>query len=515
MPDADTHFQIASTLLDQARLDSGKLELYLSAADHFLVASTMTEEMAASASDFSLHELLGLSSYFAHEAWHSRAMYWYEHHDIPKAKHNLAKAKQFSNRSVKSFKRALKFETDSDSHERVIRKLAREMLCHKIDEQWTLVFDARESFDSQEWQKCLELYGQVLSGLQLLFSECRKVADDQIAAAIESSYYVVLLNICQVTIGVEQSRAEALPGMLHLSSEQAIVIIRNWLDAYRFAMNAVTAHPGVQRFYSGLVHIRLQLEKIANDFPWRFLIDHFGGEGDLVGLLRAIDPKQLKQVLASTGKASEVECSCRVLFLASNPSDPSIGRLKIDREAGELLYALRHGGQEPDVDISFRWAAKPTDIQQCVLSYRPKIVHFSGHGTTDGEIVMEDFCGRPFVVSASGLSKLFACFDGEVKVVLLNACFSAKQAKGIAEYVDCVIGMDESIGDMAARRFAVSFYRAVSYGKSVGCAFDLACNELMLSTVEREDLPRLISRSGVDPKSVFVVDGTQEISEAS
>jgi len=53
-------------------------------------------------------------------------------------------------------------------------------------------------------------------------------------------------------------------------------------------------------------------------------------------------------------------------------------------------------------------------------------------------------------VSTESLAKLFKLFQENVECVLLNACYSEAQAAAIHQHIDCVIGMNQAIGDKAA-----------------------------------------------------------------
>ncbi|NUO10141.1 MAG: hypothetical protein HUU08_15980 [Candidatus Brocadia sp.] len=69
------------------------------------------------------------------------------------------------------------------------------------------------------------------------------------------------------------------------------------------------------------------------------------------------------------------------------------------------------------------------------------IVHFIGHGSSESEIVLEDMVGKSQPVSSRAFSQLFSVLRDNVKCVVLNVCYSEAQAKVIAEYIHCVIGM--------------------------------------------------------------------------
>jgi hypothetical protein len=54
---------------------------------------------------------------------------------------------------------------------------------------------------------------------------------------------------------------------------------------------------------------------------------------------------------------------------------------------------------------------------------------------------------------------------------VLNACYSQGQAHTIQTAVKTVVGTTDAVGDEAARRFSVAFYRSLGDGLSVGEAF--------------------------------------------
>jgi len=65
--------------------------------------------------------------------------------------------------------------------------------------------------------------------------------------------------------------------------------------------------------------------------------------------------------------------------------------------------------------------------------------------------------------------------------------------------------MKSEIGDEAAITFSEYFYSALGYGRSVKEAFEQGITALMLEGVHEENIPVLISRKGIDPASVMLV----------
>jgi len=64
--------------------------------------------------------------------------------------------------------------------------------------------------------------------------------------------------------------------------------------------------------------------------------------------------------------------------------------------------------------------------------------------------------------------------------VVLNACYSDEQAEALCARVDCVVGMSGTIGDDAARNFAIGFYGGLGERESIGAAFRQGCAAISL-----------------------------------
>ena len=165
----------------------------------------------------------------------------------------------------------------------------------------------------------------------------------------------------------------------------------------------------------------------------------------------------------------------RVLFLAANPVRTA--RLALDEEYRQIGQKIRLAGGRDLFELIGCWAVRPDDLLQGLNEHRPHIVHFSGHGSQDGEIMLSGENGRDQPVSARALERLFSLpsLTGQTQIVVLNACYTAIQAEAIAKHIDYVVGMPAAVGDRAAAVFAASFYRALGFGRDVPEAFEQAC----------------------------------------
>jgi hypothetical protein len=61
------------------------------------------------------------------------------------------------------------------------------------------------------------------------------------------------------------------------------------------------------------------------------------------------------------------------------------------------------------------WAVRPLDVLQALNEHHPRIVHFSGHGSDQDEIVFQDNNGATKLVSKEAIVQTMAAASGESK----------------------------------------------------------------------------------------------------
>ncbi|GBO52905.1 hypothetical protein APA_706 [Pseudanabaena sp. lw0831] len=165
----------------------------------------------------------------------------------------------------------------------------------------------------------------------------------------------------------------------------------------------------------------------------------------------------------------------KILFLSADPSDAS--RLRLGQELRDIRERLQLAKQRDRFTLESRESIRPEDITQAIFDVEPQIIHFSGHGTEAGELCFESLLGTTQPVQPSALADLFKLMKGQVKCVVLNACYSERQAKAIAEHIPFVVGMNKAIGDKAAIAFAVGFYKALGAGQAIEKAYKFGCRD--------------------------------------
>jgi len=189
-----------------------------------------------------------------------------------------------------------------------------------------------------------------------------------------------------------------------------------------------------------------------------------------------------------------------ILFLAANPRGADM--LALEKEAGDIF---RKTERVRRLERKLSMSTRIDDLAHDLLRHRPTVVHFAGHGSRGGKLLLEDEHGAAALVSVAALGRLFRDVGG-VRCVVLNACFSAEHASAVAQHVPCVVAMSAAIADTAAIAFASAFYEALAFGRGVEQAFRLSCDGVALRALPHAEVPRLLFREGVNPAEVRVFD---------
>ncbi|RFP57926.1 MAG: CHAT domain-containing protein [Limnothrix sp. CACIAM 69d] len=182
----------------------------------------------------------------------------------------------------------------------------------------------------------------------------------------------------------------------------------------------------------------------------------------------------------------------KILILSANPKNST--PLRLDQEVREIDEGLTRAKQRDRFELLQKWAVRPRDVQRAILELTPQIVHFSGHGVGEAGLAMEDETGQAKLVSTQAIAGLFELFADQIECVLLNACYSEVQAKVIAQHIPYVIGMNQAVGDAAAREFAVGFYDALGAGRDIEFAYKFARNSIQMAGIPEDLTPVLLRK---------------------
>jgi tetratricopeptide (TPR) repeat protein len=183
----------------------------------------------------------------------------------------------------------------------------------------------------------------------------------------------------------------------------------------------------------------------------------------------------LKKSTSQKNKSEKI-IKQKILFIAANPSNES--RLQTDLEFRIIKAEIRRGTHRDAFEFLQPQLAVTISELVRAMNDRPHIVHFSGHGDKEGIIITTEN-NESVVLPISAMDRLFKPLIGITKIVILNSCYSAEQAKSISRYGIYVVGNNLPIGDKAAIDFAKGLYNGLSEGKNFETAYNDAQIVLM------------------------------------
>jgi CHAT domain len=204
--------------------------------------------------------------------------------------------------------------------------------------------------------------------------------------------------------------------------------------------------------------------------------------------LKALTPRGWDLVNAGGDGARQVQKS--ILFVSSDPR--GVPRLRLLHEEREIRLVHRSSRNRDRFKFETCPSARPKDITDALLQMKPTILHFSGHGTIAGKLCFENDSGELKLVSCKAIASLLRAVDHPVEFVVLNCCYSAKEAADLSDCVSGIACMSDTVSDDVAISFATGFYQAVFALESNEDAFAVGKSLVMMEIEGREDVLSLV-----------------------
>ena len=111
----------------------------------------------------------------------------------------------------------------------------------------------------------------------------------------------------------------------------------------------------------------------------------------------------------------------KILFLAASPSDMT--PLGLDEESRAIGQKLRASERRDSLELITKWAVRPDDLLDYLNEFQPHVVHFSGHGTDQQQIVLVNDSRVAIPVSARAIRQLFKAFKDNIRVACSTPAF--------------------------------------------------------------------------------------------
>ena len=209
-------------------------------------------------------------------------------------------------------------------------------------------------------------------------------------------------------------------------------------------------------------------------------------------------------------KMKEPKEKVNILFLGANPDiilqdGTEKTKLKLEKETREIQEAITKSLNRDSIHFETRLAVRTSDLFQAINEVNPTIIHFSGHGTATGELVLQDNGDQPKFVDIEAIVKMIEASTDNLRLVVFNNCFSSFFAESVSEIVEASIGMNDTISDEAAIIFASQLYSAIGFGNSLEKAFNQAKSRLLLEGINEDLAPELYVNEKFKSSNIYIV----------
>ncbi len=113
--------------------------------------------------------------------------------------------------------------------------------------------------------------------------------------------------------------------------------------------------------------------------------------------------------------------------------------MRLGKEVSETEQILQRTDQGHQFKVIPKFAIDDRELRLQLLNENPQVVHFSGHGEGEAELILEHDSGKGQWASTAALAGLFQQSTQQIECVVLNACYSQVQAEAIAQHIPYVM----------------------------------------------------------------------------
>lgn len=182
----------------------------------------------------------------------------------------------------------------------------------------------------------------------------------------------------------------------------------------------------------------------------------------------------------------------KIALLVTNPD--SRASLQTGVEARYIDEGIRLGRKADEVDLKVVLAPTLDTLLDTLNSYRPDVIHFSGHGGGQTLLFDNEKAGDDggTVLDFDMVARVVGATSAAPKLLVLVACDTVDGAGRFLDAVPAVIAMADAINDEAACEFSRRFYQSLSAGATIANSLDQAKLVLENKGYADADLPTLL-----------------------
>jgi hypothetical protein len=167
----------------------------------------------------------------------------------------------------------------------------------------------------------------------------------------------------------------------------------------------------------------------------------------------------------------------KILFIAANLETSSAADIAWLKEYKAMQNIFAQNGFQNSMYIEPHFNTTPDEFLNFTQGENIWLLHFCGHGNSNGKIILQDESDDVFAVRNRDFVNVLSDISG-LKCVLFNACNSHILAEETQEIVDYVIGFDGVIHNDDAIEFIQRFYSSFLKVKTIPMAYRLATQGL-------------------------------------
>ncbi|MCB9796308.1 MAG: hypothetical protein H6741_26740 [Alphaproteobacteria bacterium] len=183
--------------------------------------------------------------------------------------------------------------------------------------------------------------------------------------------------------------------------------------------------------------------------------------------------------------SSDPRYQTRVLFVGW--AGGGMVPLHVATEADGLHAALKASLHHERFELHVLLEPGVPELEAALRRLRPHVLHLSAHGNELGRLYVRE--GEDYVtVEYEALAGTIAVYGEQLRLVVLNACYSSALADLLSQTARAVVGIDSMVDDRAALGFASSLYGALGDGDDLADAVAVAMQRA------RQASPRLPGR---------------------
>ena len=190
----------------------------------------------------------------------------------------------------------------------------------------------------------------------------------------------------------------------------------------------------------------------------------------------------------------------KILYAGSKKSST----LDLENSYQTLSKSLKTFIAKDIVRFSKSLSINTSNIFDILLKQKPHIFHFSGK-QDGGDIRITDENNHVTTISDIELAGFLTSFGDNIKLAIIDTCYSYNCAKSISDVVDFSIGVKDSIYDVDADKYFKVFYNALCSGFSIKDSIGQASASLKFKGTPSKEIPVLFCKKNADPsKSYFI-----------